>query len=242
MEIVNYTEVESGYITSTIRRQPLIDLVLKEGFVHIKNDRALTVDQFANFASTLGKPLVTEKHVLNEDRTVQAVANTELFKDNDVEWHNDWSYGRGNYFGVTLYNKSNGNLTPTHFIDMKLALDTYDNKDELKDVIGYYYPPEDLHYCFTEKQLKLLAKQNVHRPFIFEHHVTGEKVLYFSPGTLHKTSRPIDVDKLLEHCLKFAWQHEWEDNDIIVYDNIRVMHKRDAFTGERLLWRTQFLI
>ncbi|MBT3560640.1 MAG: hypothetical protein HN497_06370 [Flavobacteriaceae bacterium] len=234
--------MESGCITSTILRQPLINLVLKDGFVHIKNKRNLTIDEFANFSSFLGKPLVTEKHILNEDRTVQAVANTELFKNSDVDWHNDWSYGRGNYFGVVLYNKSNGDICPTQFIDMKLALDRYNNKDDLKDIIGYYYPPEDLHYCFTEKQLKLLAKQNIHRPFIFEHHVTGEKVLYFSPGTLHKTSRPIDVDKLLEHCLKFAWQHEWEDNDIIVYDNIRVMHKRDAFTGERLLWRTQFLI
>lgn len=232
METVNYTEVESG----------LIDLVLKEGFVHIKNDRALTVDQFANFASTLGKPLVTEKHVLNEDRTVQAVANTELFKDNDVEWHNDWSYGRGNYFGVILYNKANGNLCPTQFIDMKLALETYEYKDDLVDMVGYYYPPKDLHYCFTEKQLKLLAKQNIHRPFIFEHYITGEKVLYFSPGTLHKTSKPIDVNKLLEHCLQFAWQHEWKDNDMIVYDNIRVMHKRDAFVGDRMLWRTQFLM
>ena len=32
----------------------------------------------------------------------------------------------------------------------------------------------------------------------------------------------------------------WGDNDMIIYDNLRVMHKRDAFEGERILWRIQF--
>ena len=231
---VNYGDLESGINLKT--------LLYEHGLIHIKNDQPLTINEFSQFAKTFGKPLTTEKHVLDNDRIVQEVSSNELFKNTQVDWHNDWSYGRGNYFGVTLYNKSNGSLAPTHFIDMKVALEAYDEIDSLKDVTGYYYPPKDLHYCFTEKQLQLLKKQNIHRPIIFEHHVTGEKVLYFSPGTLYKTNIPLNVNELFEHCCQFSWQHEWKDNDIIIYDNIRVMHKRNAFTGERVLWRTQFII
>ena len=32
----------------------------------------------------------------------------------------------------------------------------------------------------------------------------------------------------------------WNEGDIIVYDNLRMMHRRDAFEGERILWRIQF--
>jgi len=34
----------------------------------------------------------------------------------------------------------------------------------------------------------------------------------------------------------------WEPYDILIWDNLKMNHKRVAFEGERLLWRTQFLI
>ena len=39
-----------------------------------------------------------------------------------------------------------------------------------------------------------------------------------------------------------AYKHEWEVGDLLIWDNLKMNHKRVSFEGERLLWRTQFMI
>lgn len=217
----------------------LRDLLLKFGLVKVRMNRQLTIDEFEDIASRLGKPLVTDKHVLNDNRTVQELSNNGLFGDGDVDWHHDWSYGRGNYFGTILHNVKNAELSPTWFCDMSRAPDVL--KHIYKDAVGEYYPPTHLHgQCFTEKQLRILKKQAVTRPYIINHHVTNEEILYCSIGTLQ--NHDWVLTPLREWIEENAYKHEWEPYDILIWDNLKMNHKRVAFEGERMLWRTQFTI
>jgi hypothetical protein len=139
-----------------------------------------------------------------------------------------------------LYNHKNGHLSTTDFVDMRDAYERYENKDYLRHTTGEYFPPQDLHEsCFTPRMLKILEKAKVARQFAHLHHATGDTVMYFSPGTLQTD---IDVSDLIAHCEEKIYEHHWQDNDILIYDNIRYMHRRHAFEGERELWRTQFWI
>ena len=63
--------------------------LLEKGLVKIKMDRQLTIEEFEGIVDVLGKPLVTDKHVLNKKRTIQELSNTGLFGDGDVDWHHD---------------------------------------------------------------------------------------------------------------------------------------------------------
>ena len=213
--------------------------LMKHGLVKVSSQNPLTVQQFESIAHSLGKPLVTDKHVLNEARTVQELSTNGLFSNKDVDWHHDWSYGRGNYFGTILYNVKNAQLSPTWFCDMSKA--PKELKDMYKNAVGRYYPPGHLHnQCFTEKQLRLLEKQKVSRPFNIKHYVTNEDILYCSISTLRDNE--LDLKPIIDWVEENAYKHEWQDNDILIWDNLKMQHKRVAFEGERLLWRTQFII
>lgn len=213
--------------------------VLEHGILIIKNSKSLEVEEYEDIVSQLGRVVHVKKHGLNDSRSIQIVSETEMFGNGDVEWHNDWSYGRGNYYGTMLYNKFNANKSTTDFVDMKLAYDEYPDKEELDLLEGSYFPPDIYDYCFTEQEKRILEKVKKTRKFAHTHHITGEKVLYFSPGSLQSD---IDVTHLIEHCEKYIYRHTWEDNDILIWDNIRTMHRRHAFEGSRTLWRTQFWI
>jgi len=212
-------------------------LLNKHGLIIIRG-KDLTISEFENFTLNLGKPLVTTKHVLNENRTVQELSNQGLFGNSDVDWHNDWSYGRGNYFGTVLYNVKNAELSPTKFTDMSKVPNYLFEK--YKNCSGKYYPPSEFNNCFTEKQLTLLKKQEITRPFVFTHPNTLEKILYCSPGTIQENT--IDLSEIISYAERNCYSHIWEKNDILIWDNLKMMHKRGSFTGERLLWRTQFII
>ena len=208
------------------------------GLIIVKCNKQLTLEEFKNIK--LGKPLIAKRHTLDDERIVQYVSDKGLFSNTDVDWHNDWSYGAGNYFGTTLYNHKNGHLSTTDFVDMRKAYERYEDKEYLHNVIGEYFPPQDLHEsCFTPRMLKILEKAKVSRKFAHTHHITGDTVMYISPGTLQTD---IDISKLIEHCEQDIYEHHWQDNDILIYDNLRYMHRRNAFEGERELWRTQFWV
>lgn len=212
--------------------------ICQEGLIVIRNCN-IDLQKFEQISEHLGKTLVTDKHTLNQKRTVQKLSNDGLFGSNDVDWHNDWSYGRGNYFGTILYNVSNANFSPTWFMDMSTLPQEFYKKYETQ--VGHYYPPADLHdSCFTTRQLALLKKQKIERSFVFNHPVTDETILYCSPGTIRDCD--IDLSDIILYVNKHSYQHNWEENDILIWDNLKMMHKRSAFNGDRLLWRSQFII
>lgn len=215
--------------------------LLEHGLIHLSCDAPLTLEEFKNIGRMLGKPLIAKRHTLDKERHVQYVSDKGLFSNDDVDWHNDWSYGEGNYFGTILYNQKNGHLSTTDFVDMRLAYDSYEYKEELENLQGDYFPPQYLHEtCFTPRMLKILEKAKVTRSFAHKHHVTGDTVMYISPGTLQSN---LDISKYVKHCEQQPiYRHHWKENDILIYDNIRVMHRRHAFEGERELWRIQFWI
>lgn len=232
MVTVNYGELESGL--------DLRKILLESGLVSIQCDQPITIEEFESLSHSLGKPLVTTKHVLNESRTVQELSNDALFGDGEVEWHNDWSYGRGNYFGTILCNVKNGHLSETWFCDMSKAPTTL--KNLYKDCVGKYYPPRHLQEaCFTEKQLRILDKQKVDRPFIINHHITDEEILYCSIGSI-KEKPEQGLEPIIEWAENNCYKHQWKENEILLWDNLKMMHKRFSFKGTRFLWRTQFLI
>jgi taurine dioxygenase len=218
----------------------LIDFLMDHGLIVVR-DVDLDMESFKDIIPRLGKPLTTNKHVLDDDRVVQELSENGLFGNSEVEWHNDWSYGRGNYYGTMLYNVEGGDLAETWFSDMtqtpKALSYMYNNK------VGEYYPPQNLHdACFTEKQLRVLEKQKVTRPCVFDHPLSGNEVLYVSPGTQQNPEVDTMPAKLWANIPMNHYAHKWKPGDLLIWDNVRMMHKRFAFQGHRMLWRTQFWI
>lgn len=214
------------------------ELLLKHGLIIVRNAN-LSIDNFENIAEQLGKNLVTVQHVVNEKRTIQDLSNDGLFANGEVDWHHDWSYGRGNYHGAILYNVKNAELSSTWYCDMSDAPQSL--KDMYRNETGEYFPPVRLHdMCFTEKQIKLLKKQKITRPFVINHHVTDEEILYCSWGTIQNNT--VDLEPIKQWVIENAYEHKWETGDLLIWDNLKMIHKRNSFTGERMLWRTQFII
>ena len=221
--IVNYGDLGSGI--------DLKELLRDFGLVHITNAE-LDIVEFSEMAKKLGLPLKTEKHTVNQ--FVQMVSTDGLFEDKEVDWHNDWSYGRGNYYGTILYNVKGGELANTYFCDMTKA--PRELKQKYRGRIGEYFPPESLQEkCFTEKQIKILKKMKVRRPFIQKWN--GRELLYCSLGTINE-----DFPDIREFAEQNSHEHWWKTGDILIWDNMRMMHKRDSFKGERTFWRVQFTI
>lgn len=212
-------------------------MLLAEGLIVIKKSQ-LSLDQFEEIAHSLGKPLVTFKHVINKHGTVQELSSTELFGANELDWHNDLSYTTGSFFGSILYNHKNAHLAETWFMDMaKMPKEFY---NDFKEYVGEYCPPSEHINCFNDRQQAILKKQKITRPFVFTRPDSDHTVLYCSPGTIH--NKDVDLSKIINYAEKHSYKHQWQDGDLLIWDNLRMMHKRPAFDGDRVLWRTQFRI
>lgn len=228
---LEYSEIDN----INIREQ-----LLEHGLLVIRN-ADISMDEFKERVTSMGKPLVTTKHVLDDDRVVQELSENGLFSNKDVDWHNDWSYGRGNYFGTALRNVEGGELSETHFCDMTKIPQTIMRMYEGK--VGKYYPPQSLHdVCFTEKQLRILEKQKVERPLVMDHPITGTPLVFCSPGTIQNDDIDLVPIILYADVAAYHYKHRWQPNDILIWDNYRMMHRRMAFEGHRLLWRIQFTL
>ena len=177
----------------------------------------------------------------------------------EVVWHSDNSYIEQPPAGSTLYSLviPNDNSGKTSFNNQYLA---------------YEELPTDLLQAIEGKRSKQDATRNsanVLRPGVTEpkcpedvpgpmhpivrvHPVSGKKALYLGRRRTWPSQYiegiPNDsedlLDKLWEHATqpKYAWTHEWQVGDFLVWDNRCAMHRREEVnpTLPRVMWRSQF--
>jgi taurine dioxygenase len=94
------------------------------------------------------------------------------------------------------------------------------------------------------------APGTVHH-MVLEHDETGGPVLYlgrrewaYIPGLSLDESESL-LDEIWTHATRpeFVWQQKWQPGDLVIWDNRRVLHRRDDFDAQsrRLMKRCQVL-
>ena len=90
-------------------------------------------------------------------------------------------------------------------------------------------------------------KQTPRKELVTRHPINGKEGLYF-PWSVIRGFSGINFDrkqqhdlyyKLKEHTLsdKYVYRHKWNAYDICLSEQHHSLHKRDAYTGDRELWR-----
>ena len=180
-----------------------------------------------------------------------------------LNWHTDLGHSDTDFYGSILYNRKNGNKAITSFCDSSdlIPLISDEEYEILKKSYGYHslrksYIYHRLHKGAYKmnlsvqahmKQLKLLQGnepeefQKVVAKLMIMKTIREKEAFYLSPATLEY------IDNNLEH-LKYVrliekinhYHHIWEPNDILVYDNMSLLHKRSAVSGERIMYIMNF--
>ena len=215
---------------------------MEKGFVSI-NFGELSEDDIFEIGSSLGKPLPVGKHNYNKHRYIQDVSPNGLFRNEEVPWHNDFSYSQGSYDGTLLYMQHYEADVPTEFADMcavyKMLPD--EMKSKYKDIVCGFRAPHHYHDLLSSSQLKLVSNYQSQKKLILDHPVTRTTSVYFSPATIFETSSPIDVDYLLSLTEKVKFKIHYRQHDLVIFDNLRYMHRRPSFSnGFRQLLRISF--
>lgn len=142
----------------------------------------------------------------------------------------------------------------TGFANMYLALETL--PPELRPAIRGRTIKHDKRYT-AGGQLRpgyrgdedIRATPGPCHPIVRRHPETGCNALYlgrrphaYIPGLPLAESEAL-LDALWAHAAKpeFAWHHQWQVGDVLIWDNCCAMHRRDAFDPQarRVMHRTQ---
>ena len=181
-------------------------------------------------------------------------------------WHTDQSFRRpppdiSLFYAVTAAPKGQGQ---TLFADGTGAYESLSPrlKERTEGLEGIHVYPfwgrseEEVRAGVTPRLLAL-HEQPQRQPVVREHPVTGKRALYLCEsgqmdwilGPFAGLERGPDGEgaallyELMSHYTRrrFTYAHEWEDGDLIVYDNRCLAHCAtwfDAERHERLMWRT----
>src|SRR5690606_39670327 len=95
-------------------------------------------------------------------------------------------------------------------------------------------------------------KPPVSQPIALRHPVSGRRLLYCNPGYavridgLPEPESAALLDLLFRHQLqpKYRWAHRWSEGDLLLWDDLRTLHKAEADYGPaepRLIHRCQVM-
>jgi alpha-ketoglutarate-dependent taurine dioxygenase len=86
-------------------------------------------------------------------------------------------------------------------------------------------------------------KQTPRKDLVTKHPINGKEGLYFPwsvirgfAGLDHKEQHDLYY-MLKSHTLQYTSTHTWDAYDIVLSDQHHSLHKRDAYVGDRELWR-----
>ena len=164
-------------------------------------------------------------------------------------WHTDSSFreipSKGSILHGISTTKKGGS---TYFANMYEA---YNDLDEnTKESINNLWVIHDHDYIINLSS-ELKSKQNkgsyehlppVKHPLVQVHPVTRKKSLFLSPHTMVNIDGFNEIegrkllDELIDHSVqsKYVYKHEWNDNDIIMWDNRCTMHSVEPFDNNTI--------
>jgi taurine dioxygenase len=216
----------------------------------------LTDTQLLRAARAFGEPHVVE--IAEYDRTgllpeIDIISNvvkdgrpTGALGAGEAAWHTDMSPFEIPASATILFGReippTGGN---TRFADMYAAYETL--PDALKKKIEGRCSIHDIAYNasgnvrggFEAVTDKSKGPGAVH-PVVRTHPETGRRALYLGRqgyGYIHGYSVPESdalLDELWRHMTqpRFAWEHQWHQGDVIMWDNRCLIHSRGAFSAD----------
>ena len=168
-----------------------------------------------------------------------------------IDWHCDLGHTNTSFHGSLLYNKKNGHKSVTSFCHTPDLLSFIEEEEclKLKESYGYHTLNNRL-YRLNSSDYKVLVNfkryktsennQPVSKPMVINT-IRKKSALYLSPSTLKYVDNDLNFSKYIKLIDKVEhYNHHWEPHDILIYDNQSLLHKRQSFSGERILWRVNF--
>lgn len=245
-------------------------LFFKHKILRLKSDREIMTGELLRAGYVFGdvyRNSQGKQFFVDGDNRVMRVCSSHaeakprgLFGNFHLNWHNDFAHSPGDYHGTCLYNKKNGDIVCTKFIDMCAFYESLPSHmvKLLSDKSGYHRPHYNAYvdYNLSEAEHRLLRMKKykiqgtfnhdcIHdfpceRPLIVTHPISGKKSLYISPATIDMSRLEFNLNELIALAHDYIFEYKWDKNDVLIFDNLSLMHSRPGFRGERELYRIQF--
>lgn len=187
-------------------------------------------------------------------------------EDGELEWHSAGMNRTGHDDIVAMYMHQKADSGgDTYFTDHQSAWNDLDDSTKeicrkVKSKTVTYNAKmklEKMHYknVFSDEQTMMefrdidgqtsFEKQTPRKDLVTIHPINKREGLYFPwsvirgfTGLTHDQQHDLYY-KLKEHTLndKYVYTHKWDQYDIVLSDQHHSLHKRDAYVGDRELWR-----
>jgi alpha-ketoglutarate-dependent taurine dioxygenase len=231
--------------------------------VAVFRDQVLSDNELVSFTERMGPLFV---HVRDQFRAldrpeIMYISNVEddgrplgALGNGDLRWHSDQTYTRRPVFGTILYAlevpKDGGE---TWFSDLAAAYaampeDLRDRVDRRKAC--YSIEKKTMKRRYDTPQYQKDQAPDQWHPLVRTHPYLDRRALYLSPShmtgiddlTFEDTEAEIERLEGWAEQPQFVYKHEWRVNDVVLWDNTSVMHRRAGFPPEqrRFLKRTGF--
>lgn len=176
--------------------------------------------------------------------------------DGDLEWHSDQTYTPQPVWGTLLYAiEVPADGGDTMFGDLAAAYAAMPD-DMRASVDGrrarYSIEKKSIKRRYDTPQYQKDQTPDQWHPLVRTHPYLDRKALYLSPShmagidDLSFEDSEAEVGRLKAWAEKpeFVYRHKWRVNDVVLWDNTSVMHRRDGFPPEqrRFLKRTGFYL
>lgn len=239
-----------------------------EHLVLVFPGQRVTDPEHVAFTRFFGEPEIFHQKIIRSGRTKEIFRVSNVDEDDNLMppdhpvaqqvalaqfWHTDSSYRQIPCTGALLHgvevSRTGGE---TQFTNMYLVYDAL--PDALKRRIEGRSAQHDFGHMHTQAALKPLTEEEeaamppVWQPMVRKHPVTGRKSLYISPiyNNAVEGMPPDEGRQLIKELTKFAadprfvYQHRWETDDVLMWDNRCTMHQVTPFDPRerRVMHRT----
>lgn len=237
--------------------QQLKDALGQYGVLVFRGQGALSDTELINFARPFG-PLIEGSHFFGDAQAHPEILRVNNLRDKQgqplgtggaeaCDWHSDYAY----LPQVGLVSFLNAQIVPakggrTYFANTDAGLCALDAPERalLKNTRAYHDTlAADRNIRVEEAREKSAqkgaapSKPSALHPTLITHPFNGKETLYINPMlTRYIDGLPAKQShQILEKCFKAisapenVYAHDWQIDDLVVWDNISMIHRRDSF-------------